>query len=76
MDPTACWRDLLLAVAERRTDEARSHADDLLVWFDRGGFPPTDWDPTLVRRFCWWVRGKRLPGEQQPAPANPPEFWD
>lgn len=38
MDPVACYRDLLGAVADREWHAARELGGALLLWLDRGGF--------------------------------------
>lgn len=40
MDPTATLRDLMNAMAEQDAHTIERHAINLLVWLDRGGFPP------------------------------------
>jgi len=60
MDPEATWNLLVEAIIARDPDEARSIASDLVMWLDRGGFPPTislqcvsmDWQTYLCKRLC------------------------
>jgi hypothetical protein len=41
MDPDATWELMLTAYQESNWDEAVEHAEDILAWLRRGGFPPT-----------------------------------
>ena len=61
MDPQTTWDQLLDAYAAGDWDQIEEHAQDLLHWLDRGGFPPKvlhhdgpdmDWDRTLARAGC------------------------
>lgn len=40
MDPTACWRLIKEAIEDARWEEAAEHAENLLEWLRRNGFPP------------------------------------
>lgn len=40
MDPEATFAELIKAVRHRKWDQIEELADALLLWMDRGGFPP------------------------------------
>ncbi len=57
MDPDACFSELLDGLANDNREEAAEHAEDLLTWLDRSGFPPGGGKLRLsaIRDFCDWV---------------------
>ncbi len=60
MDPQVAWDRLLSAYADGDWDQIEEHAEALLGWLDRGGFPPRvvshtdlqDFDRTLAYVGC------------------------
>jgi hypothetical protein len=40
MDPQAAWEAMLDAYADHEWGTATEHAEDLLSWLDRAGYPP------------------------------------
>lgn len=40
MDPQKTWRELSKAVEQEDWHQAGIHADDLIGWLAKGGFPP------------------------------------
>lgn len=58
MDPDACFSELLESLVGNKQAEACEHADNLLVWLDRGGFAPGGGKlrASAVRHFCEWVK--------------------
>jgi len=60
MDPTKCWYDLLSAVGEARTEDARELAEALNGWLARGGFAVWGWDRVLVVNFCTYVQSRKF----------------
>ena len=40
MDPTACYREMTLAMRDGDFETARDHALNLQRWFNQGGFEP------------------------------------
>lgn len=58
MDPDACLTELIDAVAAGDGQEAYDHADNLLMWLNRGGFAPGGGKLRLssIRSFCNWVK--------------------
>lgn len=64
MDPQVTWQRLLDAYSERNWPEAQEAAEDLLIWLERGGFPPQilpdspmhdAWNRTVVHAACSFV---------------------
>jgi hypothetical protein len=64
VDPQACWDQLLEAVSNSGWDEVSELATALLVWIDRGGFPPQsvvgtdlgqEWDRAVARFSCCYA---------------------
>ena len=57
MDPDAGFSELLDCLAHNNHQEAAEHAEDLLTWLDRSGFPPGGGKLRLaaIRNFCDWV---------------------
>ena len=58
MDPDTCLSELLALIAGNDGPEAYHHADNLLMWLDRGGFAPGSGKLRLsdIRSFCYWVK--------------------
>ena len=61
MDPNATWLMLLQAIQSKDWKAVRDHAEDLVDWLDRSGFPPntsscivTDqfWNKQMARCAC------------------------
>jgi hypothetical protein len=52
MDPNATWLLLLEAIQTKDWKAVRDHAEDLLDWLDRSGFPP-DTCSGIVRDHYW-----------------------
>lgn len=61
MDPQIAWRDLLDARMRRDELAARSAAEALQGWLERGGFPPqvipgctmdADWNAAIALAAC------------------------
>ena len=61
MDPNATWLMLLQAMQSEDWKAVRGHAEDLVDWLDRSGFPPdtssgivTDpfWNKQMARFAC------------------------
>lgn len=40
MDPIETFNMMMQAMDESSHEEAREHAENLMAWIDRGGFPP------------------------------------
>lgn len=40
MDPDACFVDVVYHFGKRNWQECYEHADSLVGWMERGGFPP------------------------------------
>ena len=40
MDPDKTFMDMITALANGDTEEAREHFEALAEWLERGGFPP------------------------------------
>ena len=57
MDPDTCFTELLQAVASEEAEVAHEHADHLLAWLDRGGFPPGGGKlgVSAIRHLCNWI---------------------
>lgn len=60
MDPKATFELFLNALVNRRADDAREHAEDLICWLAAGGFEPShpkwgkdtgQWNPRAVYSF-------------------------
>ena len=56
MDPTECLRLLRAAEAARDWPAAFEHADNLITWLYRGGFPPEPWDRPTALQYAQEVR--------------------
>lgn len=60
MDPQAAWNEMLEAIASDDFDEAELHAEALVDWLSRDGFPPqtvsrvlpAEWDRLICRYLC------------------------
>ncbi|MCH7724968.1 MAG: hypothetical protein IH991_00600 [Planctomycetes bacterium] len=61
MDPDANWQLLLEAITEQDWERTSELAQAVLVWLDRGGFPPQsvlrvnlgkEWDTAVTRFAC------------------------
>lgn len=61
MDPNETARLLVAALERRQWDAVEAHANDLLSWLDRGGFPPlligsaglgSSWHRPIARVAC------------------------
>ena len=50
MDPTACYREMLVSLHEDDLEAARKHALNLRRWLNGGGFCPPDHDILEVKR--------------------------
>jgi len=48
MDPTACYRDMLLSLQDGDIEAAQEHALNLRRWLISGGFYPQDQDGVAV----------------------------
>ena len=48
MDPTACYRDMLVSFQDGDIETAREHALNLRRWLNSGGFSPQDQDAVAV----------------------------
>ncbi|MCH8243091.1 MAG: hypothetical protein IH897_10850 [Planctomycetes bacterium] len=57
MDPDDGFSALLDCLTNDNLAEAAEHAEDLLTWLDRSGFPPGGGKLRLsaIRDFCDWV---------------------
>ena len=57
MDPDTCFAELLEAIASDEAQVAHEHAENLLTWLDRGGFPPGGGKLRLsaIRNFLSWI---------------------
>lgn len=51
MDPTQCYLEMYEAMKAGDLHTARERAVALREWFDRGGFPPPNYNPTEVRSY-------------------------
>ena len=51
MDPQVAWNELLLAVANRKWKQAEDHAENLLEWMHKGGFPPQTTKVEMQQRW-------------------------
>ena len=50
MDPQVTWENLLDAYADGDWPAAIEHAEALLSWMERGGFPPQTMPPSMNGR--------------------------
>ena len=57
MDPDTCFTELVEAIASEEAEVAHEHAENLLAWLDRGGFPPGGGKLRLsaIRSFLSWI---------------------
>lgn len=75
MDPQATWTELRRAYAANDWPAVEEHAQALLDWLDKGGFPPetirdppmgNHWNRALTRHACFTalmcVSAGRKPG--------------
>jgi hypothetical protein len=71
MDPQTCWNDLLDSLAERDWERVEELAEGLLMWLDRGGFPPraitgrdlgADWDHEIALTACRFALARARKG--------------
>ena len=60
MDPNTCFSELLEAIAAGEQHDAHDHAENLLMWLDRGGFSPGSGKlrENSIREFCDWVKSQ------------------
>ena len=49
MDPTTCYRDMLLSMQDGDLETAREHALNLQRWLNRGGFYPQNQNVNKVK---------------------------
>jgi len=60
VDPTECLRLLRAAEAAQDWTAACEHAEDLITWLCRGGFPPEPWDGPTALQYAQEVRRRAL----------------
>ncbi len=60
MDPTESLRLLRAADASCDWAAALEHAENLITWLVRGGFPPEPWDRPTMLEYAQEVRRKAL----------------
>jgi hypothetical protein len=62
MDPTACYREMKLAMLDGDFETAREHALNLKRWFKVGGFEPEGENPLEVKGHLARVLRITTPG--------------
>ena len=60
MDPDTCFSELLEAIAANERQNAYDHAENLLMWLERGGFSPGGGKlrDNSIHDFCNWAKSQ------------------